>query len=65
MAGRVPPSAQAILNYPPQCDSDARLIGYCVDIIRVFKTKEFARIARRDAIRDATLLEASSRAERV
>ena len=32
--------------------------------MRVFKTKEFARSARRETIRDATLLEAASRAER-
>jgi hypothetical protein len=32
--------------------------------VPVFKTREFARIARREAIRDATLLEAAGRAER-
>lgn len=32
--------------------------------MRVFKTKEFARFARREALRDVTLLEAASRAER-
>jgi hypothetical protein len=32
--------------------------------VQVFKTKEFARFARREAIRDETLLEAAVRAER-
>jgi hypothetical protein len=32
--------------------------------VRVFKTREFARFARREAIRDAPLLEAAGRAER-
>lgn len=33
--------------------------------MRVFKTKEFARFARREGIRDARLREAAERAERL